>query len=83
MSIFGNIVVYIVIWWICLFTVLPWNVRSQIEDNQKIYLGTDLGAPVHSNILLKIFITTGISFLIWCGITLLFIFDILSLSDFI
>jgi predicted secreted protein len=36
--------IYFIIWWLVLFTVLPWGVRSQHEHGD-IPPGTDPGAP--------------------------------------
>jgi predicted secreted protein len=38
------IAIYFLIWWITLFAVLPFGVRSQHEDGE-IVPGTDPGAP--------------------------------------
>jgi predicted secreted protein len=40
----GASALYFVIWWIALFAVLPFGVRSQHEDGQ-IIAGTEPGAP--------------------------------------
>jgi predicted secreted protein len=39
------IAIYFIIWWIGLFAVLPWGIRSQHETGDVIP-GTDPGAPV-------------------------------------
>ena len=44
MSITTVIAIYFLIWWITLFAVLPWGVRSQHESGE-IAPGTDPGAP--------------------------------------
>ena len=36
--------IYFIVWWLVLFTVLPWGVRSQHEAGD-ITPGTDPGAP--------------------------------------
>jgi len=47
MSMGSSIAVYFVIWWITLFAVLPFGVRSQIEEG-KVSPGTDPGAPART-----------------------------------
>ena len=48
---FGSMVaIYFVIWWIGLFAVLPWGVRSQHEDGS-VVPGTEPGAPVATRLL--------------------------------
>lgn len=44
MSVTTIIAIYFLIWWITLFAVLPWGVRSQHETGD-ISPGTDPGAP--------------------------------------
>jgi predicted secreted protein len=44
MSITTVLAIYFILWWVVLFTVLPWGVRSQHEGGE-IAPGTDPGAP--------------------------------------
>jgi predicted secreted protein len=57
MSVTTAIAVYFLIWWIVLFTVLPWGVRSQQEDGE-ISHGSDPGAPALPRLLAKLLWTT-------------------------
>jgi len=45
MAISTVLAIYFLIWWITLFAVLPWGVRSQHETGEEIAPGTDPGAP--------------------------------------
>jgi predicted secreted protein len=38
--------IYFLIWWVSLFAVLPWGVRSQHEGGGEMAPGTDPGAPL-------------------------------------
>jgi len=70
MSLFSAFVVYLLIWWVTLFAVLPVGVRGQTEEGE-VVRGTEPGAPVDSQMKRKIILTTIISTLIWvlvCGI---------------
>ncbi len=49
--------IYFLIWWITLFAVLPWGVRSQKESGE-YDLGTDPGAPAIHLVWRKLFWTT-------------------------
>jgi predicted secreted protein len=40
----GAIALYFVVWWIMLFAVLPFGVRSQLEDGD-VVSGSEPGAP--------------------------------------
>lgn len=52
--------IYFIIWWGCLFAVLPFGVRGQHEDGE-VTDGTEPGAPVQSYILHKLIATTIIA----------------------
>lgn len=61
--------IYFIIWWLTFFAVLPFGVRSQIEEGD-VTLGTEHGAPAKPMIVKKMLITTVIAgvitgFLFW------------------
>lgn len=56
--------VYLVIWWLVIFMVLPWGARSVI-DEEDVKKGHSPGAPKKPGMLLKIAITTVISGALW------------------
>jgi predicted secreted protein len=60
------IAIYFLIWWITLFAVLPFGVRSQHEDGD-MPAGTDPGAPVIPRLGRKLILTTIVSALIFAG----------------
>lgn len=80
MTWFSGLVLFIVIWWTLLFAVLPFAVRSQIEDGDVVE-GSEGGAPTQSHIGKKMLITTGIALLIWVAVCAIIIFDLLDWSD--
>lgn len=69
MSWFTAIVTYLTMWWIVLFCVLPFGVRSQAEMGD-IAEGTDPGAPAIPNIKKKLLWTTIITAIVWGGLAL-------------
>ena len=64
--------IYFVIWWLTLFTTLPFGVRSQHEEGASTP-GTDPGAPVASLIGRKMLWTTIISAIIFA--VAMFVYD--------
>lgn len=44
LSVSGGLALYFVIWWILLFAILPFGVRSQAESGE-VVAGTEPGAP--------------------------------------
>jgi predicted secreted protein len=54
------VAIFVTIWWILLFAVLPFGVRSQ-HETAEIVPGSDPGAPVAPQLVVKAFWTTGLS----------------------
>ena len=54
------IAIYFIIWWVVLFAVLPWGIRSQHEGGE-IVPGTDPGAPAVPKLGRKLIWTTLVS----------------------
>jgi predicted secreted protein len=54
------IAIYFLIWWVVLFAVLPWGVRSQQEGGE-VAPGTDPGAPSIHRLGRKLLWTTVVT----------------------
>lgn len=67
MNIVGGLALYFVIWWITLFAVLPFGIRSQHETGD-VVAGTEPGAPVLPGLLKKAVITSLIAAVIFAGV---------------
>ena len=65
MGITGSIIVYVMIWWIIFFSVLPIGIRSNKEVFKEKIEGIDPGAPKNPNIIKKFVMTTLITTLIF------------------
>jgi len=65
-SISTAIAIYFVLWWVVLFAVLPFGVRSQMENGEEI-AGTDPGAPSAARMGRKLMWTTVISAVIFAA----------------
>ena len=61
MNIFTGILVFVMIWWVVLFAVLPWGV--QVPDEQEP--GHATSAPSNPRLVRKGLITTAISIVLW------------------
>jgi predicted secreted protein len=59
-----GVVVYVLVWWITLFAVLPWWVTPAEPEDP----GYAAGAPQRPRLALKAAITTGIAAVIWLAI---------------
>lgn len=80
MSITGSIVVFIILWWLILFVILPRDITSQ-EEKGVIIKGSDPGAPSNANIFKKIILTTIITSILFAIIYVLTYFDILNIRE--
>jgi len=77
MGVGTGIVSFVIIWWLVLFTVLPWGVQR--DENPDI--GKDRGAPVRHRIGLKALITTGIAAVIWGALFLAIAYELFSFRE--
>ena len=59
-----SIALFLTIWWVVLFVVLPFGVRSQHEDGD-VPAGTDPGAPVAPKLGWKVLWTTVITAIVF------------------
>jgi predicted secreted protein len=79
MSWFTAIVTFLTMWWIVLFCVLPFGVRSQAEMGD-IVEGTDPGAPAIPNMKKKLVWTTIITVMVWSALAMVISFGWISLA---
>jgi predicted secreted protein len=75
-----GIAVFFVIWWLCLFVVLPFGIRSQHEAGE-ITHGTEPGAPEHPALLWRVTVTTLLAAVIFAGFYLYFNIYDLTLAE--
>lgn len=80
MSLLSAIAVFFIIWWLCLFVVLPFGVRSQ-HEGEEIVPGSDPGAPQEPRLFRRVLATTLLAMLIFAGVYLYFGVYGLSLED--
>ncbi len=81
MSISGSIVSFIIIWWMVLFTVLPFGVRTQGEEGD-VTPGTADSAPAKPMLVRKALITTGIACVLWGCVWAVMEYKLFTLEDF-
>jgi predicted secreted protein len=51
------VAVYFIVWWLVLFVVLPWGMRTQEEEGE-VVLGTTASAPARPRIVRTVIVTT-------------------------
>jgi predicted secreted protein len=72
MSITTVIAIYFLIWWVVLFAVLPWGVRSQHEGTTEIAPGTDPGAPISHRVWRSLGWTTVIASVVFVVLVVIY-----------
>lgn len=80
MSITTAIAIYFLIWWITLFAVLPFGVRSQVEGGA-VAPGTDPGAPAIPQLGAKLLWTTVIATIIFALCYVVYTRRLITLDD--
>lgn len=63
------VAIYLTIWWVVLFAILPLGVRSVHEDGEAPE-GVDPGAPVAPKLAKKALITTLVSAIIFAALAI-------------
>jgi len=78
MGIGTAIAVYLVIWWVVLFAVLPWGVR--VPEHQE-GAGMAESAPIRPRLWLKALVTTVIAALLWLVVWYVASSEMISFRD--
>ena len=80
MSITGSLIIYVIIWWIIFFSLLPIDVDRK---HKQIVEGIDKGSPENPRIIKKLIYTTIITSIIFIGIYMLVKYNYFNLRKFI
>ncbi len=81
MTITAALVLFAVIWFLTLLIVLPIRIKTQ-GDLGEIVPGTHAGAPEVHHMKKKMWITTGISIVLWAIIAGIILSGVISVRDF-
>lgn len=65
MTLTTGLATYFIVWWLVLFTVLPWGAHSPHETDAASAPGNAPSAPVNPRIAIKFAITTIISAIVF------------------
>jgi len=76
------VAIFFLIWWVVLFAVLPWGIRSQHEGGE-MPPGTDPGAPVLPRLGHKLLWTTLVSVVIFAGCYVVYANHLVSLQGLV
>jgi len=80
LSITGSVVIYVILWWIVFFSLLPIDVN---REKKGIIRGSDAGAPENPRIIKKFIYSTLITSLIFIIIYMLVKYEYLNIRNLI
>jgi predicted secreted protein len=73
--------IYFIIWWVTLFAVLPWGVKSPHESGIDVKPGHSDAAPVNPRLGVKFLVTTALAGVIFAFVWWLITRSGLTLDD--
>jgi len=80
MSLATSIAIYFIIWWVVLFAVLPWGVRSQ-QEHGTVIPGSDPGAPAIPGLKRKLVWTTIVAAAVFAVWQVVYAYRLIALDD--
>jgi predicted secreted protein len=80
MTIAFALAIYLVIWWIVLFAMLPIGVRTQAEAGE-VSPGTPESAPQRPQLLAKVVATTLVSTVVFAAVYVIIVHHVITLDD--
>lgn len=80
MGIAGSLMVISIAWWLAFFAMLPFGVRSQLEEGE-VVPGTEPSAPVAPRLWRKAAWAVVIALVVWALLFSLIEFRLISIDD--
>lgn len=83
----SGIAVFVMVWWVVFFAVLPWGLHARPEDDDNRdpdrEQGLAYGAPKRPRLPLKVTVTTALSIVLWIIIFLIIEAELFSFRDWV
>ena len=80
MSFVFGLAIYFVLWWVVLFAILPFGIKTQAEAGH-IEPGTEESAPIAPHLPAKLAATTVVSGVVFGLFYWIFVYEIIGLDD--
>ena len=80
MSIVTALAIYFIVWWLVLFAVLPFGVRSQ-QERGEVTPGSDPGAPAIPQLARKLLWTTVVAGILFALGYVVYAYRLVALDD--
>jgi predicted secreted protein len=77
-TVYSAIILYVIIWWLTLFLVLPWGVRRAEQPDHPSHA---VEAPTNPRLLLKFAVTTVIAGLVFAAAWWMIEMDLISFRE--
>lgn len=63
-----GVAIYIILWWLSFFTMLPIGARSLHEADEAVEPGVERGAPRVHRLAMKALWAAGLAAILWLGV---------------
>jgi predicted secreted protein len=73
--------IYLIIWWIVLFAMLPIGVRTSEEAGEAAVPGSADSAPHKPNLLAKVLATTVVASIVFAIVYVIVVHQVITLDD--
>lgn len=80
MSLFLGVAIYVILWWLSFFVMLPMGAQSAHEADEETVPGVERGAPRVHNLGRKALLAAGIAAVLWLGVAWAVAVDLMGLS---
>jgi len=68
MNLFLGLAIYVILWWLAFFAMLPLGAQSLHEADEQSVPGVERGAPKSHRLRLKMALASGIAAVLWLGV---------------
>ena len=82
MSLTSGLAFFFIIWWLVLFTVLPWGARSPHEEGDEVESGHAPSSPIVPRLAVKFALTTAIAAVIFAIFYFVRVNNLVTLETF-
>lgn len=79
MNLFLGIAIYLILWWLAFFTMLPLGAQSLHEADEAAVPGVERGAPKAHKLGLKALLASGIAAVLWLVVAWAISVDLFSM----
>lgn len=81
MNLLTGLAIYFILWWLVLFTVLPWGAHSHHETGEASEPGNAPSAPLKPRLAFKFVITTVVSAIVFAAVWALLKYELVTLDS--